>query len=330
MTILFVSGVNDRSEVGISLDEQGSLGYLVDGNCSIHHRLPLKDDVALSFMVFGKGIRQQGADFTQSPSLIFNQIADADTHQGALERCVSLCDQVNTTVINHPRHILQTGRERVSTLLQNISGVIMPRTKRFRPRSPEEVLSFAATEGFVFPFIARVAGNHHGKRMVKVETAADGSSLHALPFDGRDFYLTEYVDCSDENGMYHKQRIVVIDGQPILSHSLYRDKWMVHASAREFMMEQESPDDDVERFNRLSGEVIPALRSAIDEMTNRLQLECYGIDCCLLSDGQMLVFKANANMNVLHGLNPEAPCRVEAIEQKLYAMLTKYSGEKVI
>ena len=44
----------------------------------------------------------------------------------------------------------------------------------------------------------------------------------------------------------------------------------------------------------------------------------------------MVVFEANANMNILHGPNPASRYRVEAIEQELYKLLTKYSGEKVI
>jgi hypothetical protein len=44
----------------------------------------------------------------------------------------------------------------------------------------------------------------------------------------------------------------------------------------------------------------------------------------------MLIFEANANMNVLEGTNPKIRYRREAIEQKLYALLTKYSGERVI
>ena len=330
MAILFVSGVNDRSTIGVTLDKQGRLGYLVDGNCSIHYRLKLEEGIASSYMIFGKGIRQPVADFQQTPSLIFNQIADADTHQGALERCVSLCDQVNTTVINHPRHVLQTGRDRVSGLLQNIPGVIAPRTLRFRPVSPQEAISHAAAEGFSFPYIIRVAGEHHGKSMVRLESEDDLPLLHALPFDGRDFYLTEYVDYRGEDGMYHKQRIVVIDGEPVLRHSLYADNWMVHANARQFMMQRESWDDDIARFDRLSREVIPPLQPAISEISDRLQLEYFGIDCSLLPGGEILVFEANANMNVLHGPNPEIRYRVEAIEQKLYALLTRYSGEKVI
>ncbi len=330
MPILFVSGVNDRSVIGVTLDENGQVGYMIDGNCSIHHRLPMKNGMAAEYTIFGKGVRQPGIDFKRAPSLIFNQISDADTHVGALERCVTLCDQVNTTVVNHPRHIQQTGRDRVSEQLQNIPGVIMPRTRRFMPRSPDEVLSCAAAVGLQFPYIARVAGEHHGKNLVRLDSPDDSPALHALPFDGRDFYLTQYVDCRDEDGMYHKQRIIVIDGEPLLRHALYTDTWMVHANARAFMMKRESWDDDIARFDRLSSEVLPIHRPAIDEIAKRLKLEYFGIDCCMIPDGRMLIFEANANMNVLHNPNPAIRYRVEAIEQKLYALLTRYSGEKVI
>lgn len=330
MSILFVNGVSDRSVMGVNLDDKGRLIYLVDGNCTIHNRLPLKEGLASQVMLFGKGVRQPGMDLEKMPSLIFNQISDADTHRGALERCVDFCEQVNTTVVNHPKYVLQTGRDQVSDLLQDIPGVIMPRTRRFRPGSPDDVLSFAASEGFEFPYIVRVAGDHAGKSMIRVESADDHSLLHALPFDGRDFYLTQYIEYRDEDGLYHKQRIVVIDGQPLLRHALYSNDWIVHANSRAFMMERDTWEQDIARFDRLSNEVLPGLRPAIDEITRRLQLEYYGIDCCLRPDGQMIVFEANANMNILHGPNPASRYRVEAIEQELYRMLTRYSGERVI
>ena len=86
MTILFVSGVNDRSTIGVTLDEQGNLVHLMDGNASVHHRLLLKEGVAVSFLVFGKGVKQHSVKFKRPPSLIFNQIADPDTHRGANPR----------------------------------------------------------------------------------------------------------------------------------------------------------------------------------------------------------------------------------------------------
>jgi glutathione synthase/RimK-type ligase-like ATP-grasp enzyme len=330
MTILFVSGVNDRSTIGVTLDEQGNLVHLMDGNASVHHRLPLKEGVAASFLVFGKGVKQHSVKFKRPPSLIFNQIADPDTHRGALERCVGLCEQVNTTVINHPRKVLATSRDQVSQKLQGIPGVIMPRTQRFIPRSPDEVFSRAEAERFDFPFIIRVAGLHGGLNMVRVSSLDDYSLLHPLPFDGRDFYLIEYVSRQDEQGLYHKQRLAVVDGEPVLRHALYDTAWNIHSGARDFMMARESWKEEFAYFDHYAEELLPPMRPAIDEITSRLQLEYYGIDCSMLPDGRMIVFEANANMNFLYNPYEIIQYRVDAVIDLTHKLLTRYSGERVI
>ena len=47
-------------------------------------------------------------------------------------------------------------------------------------------------------------------------------------------------------------------------------------------------------------------------------------------DGQLLVFEANANMNVLQGRTPHTLYRRQAVMEKMHALLTKYSGERVV
>ncbi|RPH96951.1 MAG: hypothetical protein EHM68_10060 [Lysobacterales bacterium] len=111
MAILFVSGINDHSIIGLDLDDTGQVVYLMDGNTSVHHRLPLKKGIAASLLLVGKGTRH-------------------------------------------------TGRDRVSVALRDIDGVIMPRTFRFQPRSPQDVMKFARAEDIAFPYIVRVAGDH--------------------------------------------------------------------------------------------------------------------------------------------------------------------------
>lgn len=330
MTILFIDGINDLSQIGIAPDDNGNPGYLIDGNCSVHRRLPLRKGIASSFLIFGKGVKQPGVALKTPPSLIFNQIADPDTHRGALERCAELCAQLDAAVINHPRHVLRTSRDRVSQDLQGIPGVIMPRTQRFQPRSPDEVFSRAASENFAFPFITRVAGVHGGKNMIRVDSPEDYAALHALPFDGRSFYLTEYVHLQDGQGLYHKQRIAVIDGEPLLRHAMYDADWKIHSGARAFMLARESWEEELVYFDRYDKELLPPMRSAIDEITRRLQLEYYGIDCALQPDGQMIVFEANANMNFLYNPYDVIQYRVDAIVNRIHQMLTRYSGKRVI
>ena len=330
MTILFVSGVNDLSTIGVDLDEQGNPVYLMDGNASVHRRLPLKEGVAASFLMFGKGVKQHSIEFKTPPSLIFNQIADPDTHRGALERCVELCEQVNTTVINHPAKVLETSRELVSEKLQGIPGVIMPRTQRFQPRSPDDVYSRAAAEGFDFPFIVRAAGEHGGQLMERIDSRDDYAMLHALPFDGRDYYLVQFIDYRDEDGFYHKHRIAVIDGEPIFRHLLYSTDWNVHGASRAAMVEREGWEALIARETQLEQELLPGVAPACAEIARRLQLEYFGIDGHLTPDGRLIVFEANANMNILTGRSAERAARRELIYQRMHDLLTKYSGERVI
>jgi hypothetical protein len=327
MPILFVSGVNDLSQVGVSLDQQGRFATLLDGNCSIHHRLPLREGAAAEVVLFGKGVQQRQFTFPRPPSLIFNQIADTDTHRGALQRCVELCASVDAQVVNHPEKIMRTARDQVSRVLQGIPGVVMPRTIRFNPRSPEDVFEHAAREGFAVPFIVREAGLHGGKNMLRADRAGDHAPLHVFPFDGRDFYLTEYVGCSDAEGHYHRQRLVVVDGEVLLRGSLYDRDWKVHGASRSYMLQRESWDDDRARAQWLESEVIPQAVPAVKEISRRLQLEFYGIDCYLRPGREMVVFEANANMNILTNDHPQMNPRMDMIKERIRAMLARRSGE---
>jgi len=330
MSILFVSGVNDLSTIGVTLDDKGQPVYLMNGNASVHHRLPLKEGVAASLLIFGKGVKQHGVQFKKPPSLIFNQIADPDTHRGALERCVELCDQVNTTVINHPGKVLETSRDRVSQALQGIPGVIVPRTQRFKPRSPQDVFSRATAEGFKFPLIVRVAGLHGGRDMIRVDGVDALDDLHALPFDGRDFYLTQFVDSRSDDGYYRKTRVAVIDGVPLIRHYLIDRNWIVNASSLAFMDQSETLTDEARQMMaEFHAKQRPLLSERVLEIATRLGLEYFGIDFHLNERGEMLVFEANANMNILYNSRREYDECLSAIRQHLLRMLEGRSGETV-
>ncbi len=330
MTILFVFGINDISRISAMIDDEGKFMNVYDGNCFVRGQLPLKKEISSWVLLFGKSVKQRGVDFTKKPSLIFNEIADADTHRGALERCMELCSQVDTAVINRPEKILRTSRDRVSELLQGIPGVTMPKAVRFNPRSPQDVFEGAESENFDLPFIVRVAGDHDGKSMIRVSSRDDYHALHVYPFDGRDFYLTEYVDYKDEAGLYHKQRIVVVEGEPVLRHSLFNSDWKIHGSSRTFMSTRESWEESLARMHQIDTELIPKLRPAIREISNRLQLEYFGVDCNIRPNGEMLIFEANANMNVLFNPYPEMNDRLNMIHTRIHAMLARHSGEEVI
>jgi hypothetical protein len=135
------------------------------------------------------------------------------------------------------------------------------------------------------------------------------------------------VDCSDADGHHHRQRLVVIDGEVLLRGSLYDRDWKVHGASRSYMLQRESWDDDRARAQWLETEVIPQALPAVQEITRRLQLEFYGIDCCLWPGREMVVFEANANMNILTNDHPQMNQRMDMIKERIRAMLARHSGE---
>lgn len=96
MAILCVSGVNDLSTVGVQTDKDGNVVHLTDGNSPVFGRIPFKQGMAAYMVLFGLGVKQRMVSFKQPPSLIFNQIADAETHRGSLQRCAELCGSVSS------------------------------------------------------------------------------------------------------------------------------------------------------------------------------------------------------------------------------------------
>ncbi len=330
MTILFISGVNDLSTVSVQADSSGNIYPVLDGNCAILGRVPLKTEIPGFMALFGKGVRQPVATLDKPPSLVVNQIADADTHRGALERCQELLQHVNAPVLNPPGEVLRTRRDEVSSALRGIPGVAMPRTIRVQPDSPEDVVRLAKEDGVAAPFIVRVAENFDGagKVLVKDENALDG--LDALPFDGRDYYVTEFIDCSDGSGISHAQRIAVIDGEPVLRRALFNAHWDVGGHSRKYMLGREKWGDDLTRTEWFESDIMPSLTGPIGEITRRLKLDYYSIDCSVRPDGEMVVFEAGPKPDALRFHLPQENGRMKRFHGKIQAMLANRSGEVVV
>lgn len=165
--------------------------------------------------------------------------------------------------------------------------------------------------------------------MTRIGGPQDRDKLHLYPFDGREFYLTGFVDTRDGKPFYHHQRLVVVDGEPLLRGSLYDEHWKVHGASRRFMMGRASWEEARARSAWLEHEDIPDLNGAVAEITDRLKLEIYGIDCSLRPGGKRFAFEANANMNSLTNDHPEMNERVDVIRRKILDMLARHSGEDV-
>jgi glutathione synthase/RimK-type ligase-like ATP-grasp enzyme len=328
MSYLFIRGVNDENLIEPILRSGGEVGYRIDGSTSIYRQMDFPDQVVEWVLIFGDKVKQDSIRYRHKPTIVFNEIADADSHAGALRRCEAFCAHLGVPVINHPRHVRHTTREAISTMLQGIAGVTMPRTIRCSPRSPDEIYALIKREQLAYPVIVRLAGRHGGTSSILVRSSRDRDKLHIYPFDGRAFYLTEFADYRSSDGLYRKYRLVVVDGKLLFRHFLVSKNWMVHASSVQFA--KANPALWSERMQRIASfeqVVAPKIDPAIQVITSRVKLDYFGIDCSVDDEGRILIFEVNANMNVLHNPTGESTAVVNEIKAAIAQMLAEREAQ---
>ena len=327
MSTLFISGFNDKNTATMFPGRHGGADYRYDGCCGIYGYMDFSKARADSLTLFGVPLNHQKIRIAKKTSLLFNEISDPDSHYKTLKRCEELCNKIPLPVINHPSKILQTTRDNIPLLLKDIPGLKVPGTVRFTPLSPEEIYTEIDRAGLAFPVIVRTAGSHGGISSILISGHDDLAKLHVYAFDGSAFYLTEYVDYASEDGLYRKYRIVVVDGVPLFRHHLVNNEWMIHASSKQFMEENEHLMEEARTLREtFDDQTLPAIKPAIDEITRRLGLEYYGIDCNIDDQGNILIFEVNANMNILSNSVKSLEGQLERIKEHIRKLTEEYSN----
>ena len=230
---------------------------------------------------------------------VINYMADADLYETALRKADEVVQLIKLPAFNAPAAVLRTRRDQVAASLRDLPGVYMPRTIR-TPASDRATLAEAITAaGLTFPLLVRAAGAHGGEGMIKLNHVEDLVTAK-IRFDDGHLYLTEFIDFADADGRYRKHRIVVVGQEIFLRHMIIGDTWLLHAERRT----QNTEAEEQAALAAFAEETCPAIRSAVAAVADALRLDYFGIDCSLRPDGSILVFEANACMNVLHNDAP--------------------------
>jgi len=328
MSTLFISGFNDNNTAKMFPDPNGGAAYRYDGCCGVFGFMDFGKARVEALTLFGDMFKHQKISISRETSLIFNEISDPDSHYGTLKRCEELCWKLQLPVINHPTRILATTRDNITILLKDIPGLLLPATISITPRSPDDIFTAVEREGLAFPVIVRTAGSHAGLNCFLINGRDDIDKLHVYAFDGTKFYITKFVDFISDDGLYRKIRIMVIDGVPVIRHHLVDNQWMIHATSRLFMEENNLLHEESTMIrDTFNNRILPMIKPAIDEITRRLQLEYYGIDCNIDEHGKMLIFEVNANMNTLSNIFRSREDQPSIIKKHILMMLKGYSAK---
>jgi tetratricopeptide (TPR) repeat protein len=231
--------------------------------------------------------------------LAINCISDADSCQISLEAASALLAHGTAPVINSPDRVLATGRESNALRLASISGVRTPRIATL-PReffAGGNVSAALEEQGFSFPLLLRTPGFHTGLHFVRAESPRELIAAVAdLP--GNSISVIEFLDARSADGAIRKYRVMMIDGKLHPAHAAISRDWKVHyfsAGMADF------PEHRAE--DRCFLEDMPAVLGArvmetLGRIQETLKLDYAGVDFSIGRDGEVLLFEANATMNI--------------------------------
>lgn len=237
----------------------------------------------------------------------FFAIGEANHHGPVLARMKVLLSDLERPIMNNdPLLIARLTRDGVSDMFADEPSILAPQTCRIDRKALQAVAAGGQKlcdhdPELDFPVIVRPIGTHAGGGM---ECARDRDELarYLLTESSLRFYVAPFIDYSNEDGLFSKQRIVFIDGKPFASHLALSEHWMVHylsAGMTESASKRAVEADWMESFDT---EFAVRHADAFEALNRHIGLDYFGIDCAELADGRLLVFELDVAM-VVHDMD---------------------------
>src|ERR1019366_9408668 len=117
-------------------------------------------------------------------------------------------------------------RDGVAAAMAGASEVLAPVAARLN-RDDLAAIAAGNCPPCAFPLLVRPIASHAGAGLAKLDEASALPAYLAEQAEDR-FYVTPFVDYSGADGLYRKQRIVLIEGRPFICHMAVSEHWMVH------------------------------------------------------------------------------------------------------
>ncbi len=263
--------------------------------------------------------------------IILNTIACPDSKRESLLTAARFLDShPQIPVINHPRQVLDTTRERNSLRLNLIPGVEFPKTERLRwdGQSVDGIVKQILGLGFVFPMIVRKVGSQTGQTVALVHNETALRSHFETSSINQDYYVIQFKDCQHQRGVFNKTRIFFIDGEFYPVANLFNNAWNTHSGDRYNIMNQ-SPWMQTEEKAFLGnpyGYFGAENFKKFYQIRDIIGLDFFGIDFTILPDGTLFIFELNAAMrhNFDHAKNfPYTEPHLKRISRAFNTMVQK-------
>ena len=262
-------------------------------------------------------------------NLILNTIACPDRKRTSLLAVARFMDRYpHIPIINDPRRVLETTRDRNYIRLNMIPGVSFPKTEKLTwdGVSFDGISDEISGLGFVFPFIIRLVGSQTGSTVQMINHKSELDSYLQNSPTQKEYYVIQFQDCRNSKNVYNKTRIFFIDGNFYPVANLFNDSWNVHSGDRYNVMDKNPWMQEAEQsfLNDPLGYLGSQNLEKLHKIRDLVGLDFFGIDFTILPDGTLFIFELNAAMrhNFEHATNfPYTEPHLRRISNAFNAMI---------
>ncbi|QPF94016.1 hypothetical protein [Bradyrhizobium commune] len=236
-------------------------------------------------------------------------------------------------LLNRPDLIGNLDRDKLYRLLADVPGLDIPATvhatrAQLLDLSQGRIVCGDITEELHFPMIARPRGSHAGVGLAKLDDAA-ALAAYLVERQEQDFFVARFVDYASPDGLYRKYRLAMVDGKPYACHMAIADRWDIWYLNAYMAFSEEKRAEEAVFMLDFDRAFAARHRHALDEMSRRVGLDYFIVDCAENQSGELLVFEAD-NTAVVHNMDspvvfPYKPPQMRKIFAAFTAMLSRHA-----
>ena len=236
-------------------------------------------------------------------------------------------------LLNRPELIGNLDRDKLYRLLAGIPGLDIPVTAnatraQLSALAEGQIACTEITGELHFPMIARPRGTHAGVGLAKLDDAA-ALAAYLVERQEQDFFVARFVNYAGPDGLFRKIRLTIVDGKPYACHMAIADRWDIWYLNAYMAFSEEKRAEEAIFMQDFDHAFAARHRHALDEMSRRVGLDYFIVDCAENQNGELLVFEAD-NTAVVHNMDsplvfPYKPPQMRKIFAAFTAMLSRHA-----
>jgi hypothetical protein len=209
-------------------------------------------------------------------------------------------------LLNHPRRIANLDRDKLHRLLAGIPGLDIPATvcatrAQLTALSLEEIWCEDVVGELHCPMIVRPRGTHAGVGLAKIDDATMLVDYLAARRE-QEFFVARFVDYANADGLFRKYRLAIVDGEPFACHMAIADRWDIWYLNADMAFSDDKRAEEAAFMRDFDVAFAARHRAALEEMSRRIGLDYFTIDCAENKRGELLIFEAD-NTAVVHNMD---------------------------